>query len=337
MKTSCPASRYIFGQILLSLSLLWGCPGPADPLLELASPIIFQGNDSLAYRDPAIIYHKDTFYLFFTLTETEPNDSLYWYTALSRSRDLKNWTKPERITPRDQHLNFSSPGNLVRYGDEWILCLQTYPIPEYTRGSGELRYGTSDSRIWIKRSRDLENWSEPELLKVKGNHVAREDMGRMIDPYLIEDKDEKGKWWCFYKQNGVSYSWSFDLKNWTFSGHTRSGENVCVLIEEDEYLLLHSPENGIGVKRSPDLINWRDVGELITLGQAHWPWAERRLTAGVVLDLRKDPDFGKYLMFFHGEGPGKENTIDTFVANCSIGIAWSDDLASWDWPGKVGE
>jgi hypothetical protein len=187
------------------------------------------------------------------------------------------------------------------------------------------------------RSRDLKEWGEPELLKVKGNAVALEDMGRMIDPYLIRDKDEPGKWWCFYKQNGVSYSGSYDLENWNFQGNTRSGENVCVLVDRGEYLLFHSPENGIGMKRSPDGVNWRDVGELITLGQEGWPWAERRLTAGVVLDLRGEKEIGKYIMFFHGEGPGVENSIHTFVANCSIGIAWSDDLLMWDWPGKETE
>jgi hypothetical protein len=212
MNLSSLQSGPIIGIFLLAVILLWGCLGPTDPLSELESPIVFHGDDSLAYRDPAVLYHKKTFYLFFTLTETEPNDSLFWYTAVSKSRDLKHWTKPERITPRDQHLNFSSPGNVVRYGDKW---------------------------------------SEPELLNVKGNHVARKDMGRMIDPYLIEDKDEAGRWWCFYKQNGVSYSWSHDLVNWTFSGYTLSGENVCVLIEQDEYLLFHSPQNGIGVKRPP--------------------------------------------------------------------------------------
>jgi hypothetical protein len=184
------------------------------------------------------------------------------------------------------------------------------------------------------RSPNLESWGEPELLRVKGNDVALEDMGRMIDPYLIMDKDEPGKWWCFYKQNGVSYSWSHDLVNWTFQGRTNSGENVCVLTDRDEYLLFHSPENGIGVKRSPDLLQWRDVGELITLGQAGWPWAERRITAGVVLDMREEKGYGKYLMFYHGEGPGKINSIDTFVANCSIGIAWSEDMQHWQWPGK---
>jgi hypothetical protein len=57
----------------------------------------------------------------------------------------------------------------------------------------------------------------------------------------------------------------------------------------------------------------------------------------VVLDLRQEKAYGKYLMFFHGEGPGRENSIDTFVANCSIGLAWSDDLVGWDWPGKGAE
>jgi hypothetical protein len=40
-------------------------------------------------------------------------------------------------------------------------------------------------------------------------------------------------------------------------------------------------------------------------------------------------------ILYHGEGLGKENSMDTFVANCSLGIAWSDDLVTWDWPGKV--
>ena len=63
----------------------------------------------------------------------------------------------------------------------------------------------------------------------------------MIDPYLLEDKDERGKWWCFFKQRdpvtgrrGTGLSWSYDLKNWTYSGHTDSGENVCVLVEGDD-------------------------------------------------------------------------------------------------------
>ena len=96
--------------------------------------------------------------------------------------------------------------------------------------------------------------------------------------------------------------------------------------------MLHSPDNGIGVKRSPDLRTWRDEG-LLTLGQLEWPWAQGRLTAGFVLDLRREPEVGKYVLFFHGSGPEDERTLfDTFA---SIGIAWSDNLHEWDWPGKA--
>jgi polygalacturonase len=136
---------------------------------------------------------------------------------------------------------------------------------------------------------------------------------------------------------GQSCSWSRDLKTWTDYSHTKCGENACVLIECDEYVMMYSPKNGMGIKRSKDLIHWRDEGEVITLGQDDWPWAEMRLTAGFVLDLREQPQVvgSKYLLFFHGGGPGKKRTQDNAFANCSIGIAWSDDLKKWNWPGDA--
>ena len=98
---------------------------------SLESPIIFKGDDTTAYRDPAVLYHNKVFYLFFTLVKTE-DGKIYSYTAESHSVDLKNWS-PERIlTPKDQTLNFSSPGNIIYYKDEWILCLQTDPRPNHT-------------------------------------------------------------------------------------------------------------------------------------------------------------------------------------------------------------
>jgi hypothetical protein len=184
------------------------------------------------------------------------------------------------------------------------------------------------------RSSDLTEWSKPELLAVKGPEVARESMGRMIDPYLLADKDVPGKWWCFYKQNGVSLSSSRDLKTWTYEGSYPSGENVCVLVHDSEYILFHSPKNGIAVKRSPDLRSWRDWGPLITLGQSSWSWADGRLTAGAVLDLRHIKKFGCYLMFFHGSS---KVGLDVHPAHgqASLGLAWSDDLVQWEWPKSV--
>ncbi|MFO7907081.1 MAG: hypothetical protein ACQESR_29795 [Planctomycetota bacterium] len=319
---------------LSALLLLLVCEhGLAVDLSRLSSPVLLRGDDKTAFRDPAVVYHEGTFHIFATYVRTEEDDNVYLYTAASTSRDLLDWSEPRILTPKGQHLNYSSPGNVVRFGGKWVMCLQSYPIPGLKR-RGPLRWGNRDARIFVMRSEDLRDWSEPRLLRVKGPDVPRQKMGRMIDPYLVEDKDEAGKWWCFYKQDGVSYSWSRDLEHWTYQGRASSGENVCVLVQDDEYLLFHSPGNGIGIKRSRDLKRWEDWGELITLGQANWPWAEIRLTAGVVLDLRAEPEIGKYVMFFHGVGPGETRTMDNAFANCSIGIAWSDDLVRWDWPGK---
>jgi hypothetical protein len=286
---------------------------------------LFSGGPGLAYRDPAALYYKGWLYLFFTLMRLEDGVS-YSYVAWSRSRDLLQWSPVTTLTPRDKRLDCSSPGDVVRYGKDWVLCMQTYPRP-----NGE-RYGNRDARIWTMRSRDLEHWSAMELLKVKGPDVAMKDMGRMIDPYLFRDKDDPQKWWCFYKQNGISMSYSTDLENWTYAGRTDAGENPCVIIDQGEYVLFHSPQNGVGIKRSADLRTWRDEG-VLTLGQKDWPWAGGRLTAAFVLDLRAQPAIGKALMFFHGSSFSEDDPRGGFDSYASIGIAWSDDLAHWSWPG----
>lgn len=298
-------------------------------LHALDSPIIFKGNDTTAYRDPAVLFHNNVFYLFYTLVKNE-DGKIYSYTAERHSVDLNNWSLEKILTTKDQSLNFCSPGNIINYKNEWVLCLQTYPRPNHTFDQGK-RHGSRDARLYTMRSKDLNNWSKPEIIKVKGPDVEFANMGRMIDPYLLEDKNEKGKWWCFYKQKGVSMSYSYNLQDWTFFGHTKSGENVCVLNENDEYLLFHSPPNGISIKRSSDLNSWKDQGNLITLGQDEWDWAAGRITAGTVVNLKKK--LGKYIIFFHGSGPMSEREGD-FDKNASIGIAWSDDLVVWDWPGK---
>ncbi len=297
-------------------------------LNKIQSPVVLAGNDTVAYRDPAVLYWNETFYLFYTMMRIE-SDSIFAYVAQSESADLVHWTDSRILTQRSQELNYSSPGNVIRFKDEWVMCLQSYPRKNYTTDKMP-RYGDENSRIYTMKSKDLYHWSEPVLLKVKGD-VPFNEMGRMIDPFLLEDKDDKGRWWCFYKQKGVSMSYSYDLEHWTFAGHTDAGENVCVLADENGcYLLFHSPQNGIGIKYSYDLRHWEDTGTLITLGQKQWKWAAGRITAGMVCDCRNVEGIGKYLMFFHGSGPSTEPEGD-FDKNSSIGIAWSDDLFHWDW------
>ena len=300
-----------------------------DSLLRaLSSPVIFRGDAATAYRDPAAIYRNGWFYLYFTLTRIESDGQVFQYVAWSKSSDLRHWTSPVILTPRDSHLNYSSPGDIVRFGGEWVLCLQTYPRPH-----GE-KYANDDARIWSMRSHDLEHWSAPELLRVKGPDVPIDKMGRMIDPFLLQDKDHPGKWWCLFKQQGVSRSWSRDLRNWTFAGTVSGGENVSVVIRGNQYVMFHSPGNGIGIKRSCDLKHWHDAG-LLTLGQKDWPWARGRITAGFVLDARRVPGVEKYLMFFHGSKFTEEDPRGGFDNFASIGVAWSSNLQTWNWPGGM--
>ena len=122
------------------------------------------------------------------------------------------------------------------------------------------------------------------------------------------------------------------MKNWTFEGRAEAGENVCVIRTDDGgWLMMHSPRNGMALKRSSDLRTWTDVPGLVTLRQSEWTWAKGRITAGAILDARHVEGVGRYLLFFHGSGPKTEQEGD-FDRNASVGIAWSDDLASWHWP-----
>ncbi len=318
----------LLGLVLLP-SLLLGAdrsPGPID-FTAIVSPIIHHGSFETAYRDPAAHYHQGLFRVFHTLHRRDPDGHYYVYMAVTTSPDLIHWTRSQILTPRDLNLNFSSPGNVVRLGNRWALCLQTYPTPN------DETFGTQDSSIWTMESTDLENWSEPKRILVKGPRTPVEQMGRMIDPYLVPDKDRPDRWWCFYKQQGVSMSFSDDqMQTWTYHGRADCGENVCVLVENGQYVVFHSPRNGVGIKTSTDLKDFRDV-RLLTLGQKDWPWAQGRLTAGHVLDLRKEARVGKYLMFFHGSSVEGLKRHGAHGAAC-LALAWSDDLVRWQWGGK---
>ena len=305
-----------------------GVAAPAIDLRSLPSPVLLHGTATTAYRDPAVVYDHGVFHLFYTYVQSEGEQrNVRMAVAVSLSSDLRTWTAPRVLTRLDPNLNFCSPGSVVRYGGHWCMCVTSYPRP-----NGET-YGNKDSRIWLMRSTDLEHWSAPELLRVKGPAVAQADMGRMIDSCIFQDKDDPRRWWCFFKQDGkIHRSWSADLIDWTpVAGTIAEGENACVVVRDGRYYLFSSPKNGVAVARSRDGSQWEPLG-LLTLGQSRWPWAAGRITAGVVLDLHTDPAVGKYLMFFHGTGPDPEPKV--FDTRACLGIAWSDDLATWRWPGS---
>ena len=269
--------------------------------------LIFKQTKTYSYRDPAAYIENGTIYLFFTLVENTP-ERQYFYVAVSRSTDFINWSKFEMLTEKDNLKNYSSPGNVIKFNNDYYLCLQTYP-----RKDGQI-YGNENSRIFTIKSKDLIYWDEPVLLKVKGN-IPESDMGRMIDPYLLDDGD---KFICFFKQNGVSYSTSKDLANWKYQGFTECGENVCVIKENDEYLIFSSPDNGINIMATKDFKTFTDVRTLY-LNQENKPWAKDTITAGFVIDASSISPY-KYAMFYHGDNE------DAYLFGASLAVAFSDDL-----------
>jgi hypothetical protein len=295
-------------------------------LAALSSPVLLRGTDTTAFRDPAAVFVDGQFHLFYTyVLSAGEGRNVRMAVGESTSPDLRLWTAPRLLTALDPRLNYSSPGSIVRFDGQWCMCVSSYPRP-----NGET-YGNQDARAWLMRSPDLVHWSAPELLWLKGPGVPPPAMGRIIDPCIFQDKDDPSRWWCLFKQGGkVHRSRSTDLKVWTYAGTVGEGENACVIVKDGDYYLFSSPKNGIAVARSRDGDHWEPLG-LLTLGQSQWPWAQGRLTAGFVLDLRANPAFGKYVMFFHGTGPAPEPEV--FDTRACIGIAWSDDLLTWRWPG----
>ena len=106
----------------------------SQSLEMLSSPIVFQGDEKKAYRDPAVLYHQGRFHLFFTMVKTE-NEKIFSYTAYSQSDDLIHWSEERILTPKDLSLNFSSPGNIIFFkGNGFYACRPTQgPITPQTK------------------------------------------------------------------------------------------------------------------------------------------------------------------------------------------------------------
>ena len=91
----------------------------------------------------------------------------------------------------------------------------------------------------------------------------------------------------------------------------------------DEYLLIHSPQNGIEFSKSKDLEKWQE-SHLTTLGQSRWDWAEGRITAGFAMEAPPQSGY-KYMMFFHGS----RNVYPETHGNASLAMVFTDDFETF--------
>ena len=231
---------------------------------------------------------------------------------------MDHWSEPRILTETDSLKNFCSPGNIVEHKGEYWICITSYPMPlPYAQRS----YADDNARLYFMRTKDFINFSPPEQIRAKGKDYPFDDEGRMIDPFLLQHADG---FTLFFKQNGVSFSTSRDLENWSFRGRIPGGENACVLEQDGRFLMIHSPENGIGFKESTDLIHWVDRG-VHTLNQDAWDGATGRLTAGFAMEACGGTDY-RYILFFHGSR--KESIPETHGA-ASLACAFTDDFQTF--------
>lgn len=278
-------------------------------------PIIFEGNEKFAYRDPACCYYGGEYHLFFTVSEKE-NGYMFNYVAHSVSSDLKSFSKPTLITEKDCSKNFCSPGNVIEHNGEYFISVTSYPMP---LPYAERFYADDTARLFFIKTKDFKTFSEPERIYPKGKECINE--GRMIDPFVFKEKNE---YLLFFKQNGVSISRSQDLLHWTFMGRIDGGENACIIKDRDRYLLIHSPANGIGIKESYNLKTWTDIG-VYTLDQEHWDFAKGRLTAAFAIPVKGDCNY-KYIVFFHGS---RADSYPETHGAASLAYAYTNDFKTY--------
>ena len=280
--------------------------------------------DKVWVRDPAILWMGDRLRCFHTAAGKRAGGGYSLFVDYADTSDLVHWTAAVRLFGDEPVLNFSSPGNVFRVGDEWVMCVQSYPIDP-----GEI-YGSDASRLWLTRSRDLANWSRPVMIAPEGCRGRWAKSPRQIDPYVVE---HDGKFWCFYKADGcIGLIASDDLANWDEASMDRpvlsrdqtpdgkTVENPCVIRDDaGRFVMFFAPcrtGRGIGYTVSDDLLSWRDVQYLDFPVLA---WAAGGPTAAMVIDLR--PVVGSWLMAFHGDRDRPHGA--------ALGMAFSDDLVHW--------
>ena len=274
-------------------------------------------------RDPAVLKIDGIWHCFYTHIEKRDVQQGKIQPALGRirSRDLTCWSDPEIILSGPE--GFSSPGNVLKTPEGYVVCLQSYPVRP-----GEL-YGSAQCRLWLMKSRDLVKFEKPVQASPGGCRAQWAKSRRQIDPYLIFEND---RYYMFYKTEGcIGVLQSSDLRDFEEYADKRpvlapsdlpdgvTAENPCVIQTDGKYRMFFAPcrpGRGIGTAWSDDLLQWKEVRYLDFPKEG---WAPGGPTAPAVIDDREES--GDWIMFYHGDTEG--------VHGGALGMARSKDLVHW--------
>lgn len=282
---------------------------------KLSNPVWRLPNKHL--RDPAALVHGGKVHLWFTYYDPKAR---MWHIGQSSTEDFLHFDEIKLISPS----GYASPGNVIRVGDEWVLCYQQYAkFPHY---------------LCVARSKDLVTWSEPEKIFNTGPDNTWNIDKRTIDPFLVA---WQGKYYCYYTgstrwgrksgHNLIGLAASDDLKHWRdlspdkpvigvdFDWEGPDGnENNCVIRHKGRWFQLYSASlkhQKIAYALSDDLVHWEKKG------LCNVPVLDASKTgfgAPVILEGLSDP--ATYHMLYQGRDAG---------GHMSFLLLESRDLINW--------
>ena len=268
-------------------------------------------------RDPAVYVHDGTAFLFFTHYDFREGK---WHIGLTETQDFRAFSPIRFVSPE----GYASPGNVLRVGDEFVLCYQQYREFPHT--------------LCLARSRNLRDWSAPEVVFNTGPDNIWNADGRVIDPYLVE---WQGQFYCYYVgstrwgkpagHNYIGVAGSTNLHDWTdlspeeptigvdFPWEEPDGnENNCVLRYDGRWVMLYSASlqrQTIAWATSDDLLHWEKQG---LCDVPVFPGTASRFGAPFVIEGLAGTD--TFHMIYQGEDAQKR--VGFFMLE-------STDLATW--------
>lgn len=286
-------------------------------LQRLTNPVFaLQG---ISVRDPAAIWHEGLCYLYYTRQVGGWGEDASWDIGFVATPDFREFSEEVVITPR----GYASPGNLVRFGERWVLVIQSYPWP---------------SEIALIFSDDLIHWSEPRRVIAADTGPGWGAEHGPIDGWLFY---HQRRWHCawvnFLKgadHRAFGLSASDDLHDWhnlTPDGpfidgsayNDNGGVENCAFVRSGDtwhfFASVGMQPQRLAHVASRDPLAWPALTPQAEVPLPLDPWCAHSQSAVFVDDWRQV--CGEYAMIYHG--------IERPDSPATLGLAFSPDL--WEW------
>ncbi len=273
--------------------------------------------DKIHLRDPAVLVHDGKIHLWFTYYDPKART---WHIGQSATKDFIEYEDIRIVSPD----GYASPGNVIRVGDEWILCYQQYRRwPHY---------------LCIARSKDLVTWSKPEGIFNTGPDNTWNIDRRTIDPFIVA---ADGRYYCYYTgstrwgrksgHNLIGVAVSDDLFHWRDHSpkapvigvdheweEPDGNENNWIIRHKGRWFMVYSASlrhQKIAYALSDDLIHWEKKG---LCDVPVFDASAARFGAPVLIEGLAEP--GTYHMLYQGQDKR---------GHMSFLLLQSTDLVTW--------